>query len=132
MPRPFSSGLEKANLPTGGKPHLLLGSVVELQEEMKCYISFSAEDVFNGIALPEETPHNPIQRSHSREHPANTEPTPLVKKATLDTTMEPTVEKRPLNKFPGWEKVLHPSRPIVTARQIPPLLRGPRWQRPCS
>ena len=47
---------EKADLPTGGKPHLLVGSVVELQEEMKCYVSFSDEDVFSGVALLEE-PH---------------------------------------------------------------------------
>ena len=48
--------VEKADPPTGGKPHLLAGSVVELQEKMKCYISSSNEDVFNGIALLEETP----------------------------------------------------------------------------
>ena len=47
---------EKADLPTGGKPCLLVGSVVEPWEEMKCYISFSDEDVFNGMALPEEPP----------------------------------------------------------------------------
>ena len=47
---------EKVNLPTEGKSHLLAGSVVELWEEMKCYISFSDEDVFKGIALPEEAP----------------------------------------------------------------------------
>ena len=48
--------MEKVDLPTGGKPCLLAGNVVELWEEMKCYISFSDEDVFNGIALPEEPP----------------------------------------------------------------------------
>ena len=47
---------EKADLPTGGKPHLLAGSIVELREEMKCYISFSDEDVFDSISLLEETP----------------------------------------------------------------------------
>ena len=49
----------------------------------------------------------------------------------MGTTMEPTVEKRPLNRFPGWEKVLCPSRPVVAAGQIPPLSWGP-GQRPCS
>ena len=48
--------VEKADLPTGGKPCLLVGSIVELQEEMRCYISFSDEDVFDGVALPEEIP----------------------------------------------------------------------------
>ena len=54
-----------------------------------------------------------------------------VTEATVNTTLEPTVEKRPLNKFPGWEQVLHPSRPVVATGQIPPLSRSPR-QRPCS
>ena len=45
---------EKADLPTGGKPCLLAGSILELQEEMKCYISFSDEDVFSGMALLED------------------------------------------------------------------------------
>ena len=48
--------VEKANPPTRGKPHLLAGSIVELQEEMKGYVSFSHEDVFSGIALLEEPP----------------------------------------------------------------------------
>ena len=42
---------EKANLPTQGQPHLLVGSIVELREEMKCYVSFSDQDVFSGMAL---------------------------------------------------------------------------------
>ena len=45
---------EKANLPTQGQPCLLVGSVVELWEEMKCYVSFSDEDIFSGMALLEE------------------------------------------------------------------------------
>ena len=110
---------EKADLPTGGKPCLLVGSVVELWEEMKCYVSFSDEDMFNGIALPEETPVATSKSAPSM--PAN----PPVKEATVDTTLEPNVEKRPLNKFPGWEKVLCPSRPIVATGQIPPSIKKP-------
>ena len=47
--------LEKANPPTQGQPCLLVGSVVELREEMKCYISFTAKDVFSGVVLLEES-----------------------------------------------------------------------------
>ena len=47
--------VDKVNLPTEGQPHLLAGSMIELQEE-KCYIPFSNEDVFQDMALPEETP----------------------------------------------------------------------------
>ena len=46
--------VEKANLPTQGQPHLLAVSIVELREEIKCYISFPDEAVFSGMALPEE------------------------------------------------------------------------------
>ena len=63
----------KADLPTtGGKPCLLVGRVVELWEEMKCYVSFSDEDVFNGIALLEETPIIPPKEATSE----STQPTP--------------------------------------------------------
>ena len=115
----------KADLPTGGKPCLLVGSIVELQEEMKCYISFSDEDVFNGVTLPEETPVITPKETTTKSAPP-TLANPPVKEATMDMTMEPAVEKRPPNKFPGWEKVLHPSRPVVAARQVPPLSRGLR------
>ena len=116
---------EKGDPPTGGKPHLLAGSIVELWEEMKCYISFSDEDVFSGMALLEEPPVIPSEEAM----PKGTQPTlanPLVKEATMDIAMESTPEKKPLNQFPGWEKELHPSRPIAAARQIPSLLRGPK------
>ena len=46
----------KANPPTQGQPCLLAGSAVELREEMKYYVSFTDEDVFSGMALPEESP----------------------------------------------------------------------------
>ena len=97
---------------------------------MSYYLSFSNEDVFKGIAPPEETSVIPPEEVT----PQSTQPTPagaLTKEAIVDTTMEPAVEKRPPNKFPGWEKVLHPSRPVVVTGQIHPLSRGPRW-RPCS
>ena len=125
MPRPFSSGQRRLICLLAGKPHLLAGSVIELHEEMKCYLSFSNGDVFKGIALPEETPFIPPKEVTSQ----STQPTPAsipVKEATMDTTMEPAAEKRILNKFPSWEKVLHPSRFIVTtAGQIPSLLKRP-------
>ena len=45
----------KVNLPTQGQPCLLAGSVLELREEMKCYVSFPDEAVFSSVALPEES-----------------------------------------------------------------------------
>ena len=113
---------EKADMPTGGKPCLLAGSIVELWEETKSYVSFSNEDVFSGVALPEKPPVIPPKEAM----PKGTKPTlanPSVKEATMDIAMESTSGKKPLNQFPGWEKVLHPSRPVVAIRQIPPPLR---------
>ena len=46
---------EKANLPAQDQPLLLVGSVLELREEMKCYVSFPDEAVFSSMALPEES-----------------------------------------------------------------------------
>ena len=37
------------------------------------------------------------------------------------------MEKKPPNQFPGWEKVLHPSRPVVATGHIPPLSTGVKW-----
>ena len=43
--------VEKANLPTQGQPHLLAGSIVELREEMKCYVSFTMTTSVGWVAL---------------------------------------------------------------------------------
>ena len=113
---------EKANLPNEGQPCLLAGSVVELREEMKCYISFTDEDIFSGVALPEESPITQPKKA-TLEGAQPVQANSPVKEATTDVTMEPTGEKKPPNQFPGWEKVLHPSRPIVATGQIPPIKR---------
>ena len=110
--------VEKVDLPTRGQPHLLAGSTIELQKEVVCYLS-SDEDIFQGIALPEEIPLIPPEEVMPQSTQAAPADTPM-KKATMETA----AEKRPLNQFPGSEKVLHPSGPIVAAREIPPLLRG--------
>ena len=71
------------------------------------------------MALPEEMPIIPLKEVM----PPSTQPAPAntpMKKATI----EPVAEKRPLNQFPGWKKVLHPSRPVVATGETLPLLRG--------
>ena len=118
--------VEKVNLPTGRQPCLLAGSLIELWEEMKCYLSFSDEDVFQCMALPEETPIIPPKEVV----PWSTQPV-LASAPMKKATMEPTAKKRPLNQYPGWQKVLHPSRPVVAAGEIIPLSRGMK-QRPHS
>ena len=116
---------EKVDLPTGGRPRLLVESVKEFQEEMRFYPSFLDKEVFKGMVLPEETSAIPTEEANPQSARATPAGTPE-EEATVGMAREPAAEKRPLNKFPGWEKVLHPSQPVVAARQIPHLLRGPR------
>ena len=77
---------EKANLPTEGQPYLLVGSIVELREDMKCYVSFTDKDIFSGVALPEESPiTQPKEATPKGAQPAQANS--HVKKATADVTM---------------------------------------------
>ena len=74
------------------------------------------------MALPEEPPVIPPKEAM----PEGTQPplaNPAVKEATVDVAMESTAEKKPPNQFPGWKKVLHPSRLVVGAGQFPPIER---------
>ena len=96
---------EENNLPAGGEPQLLAESVMELREEVKWYLSFTNEEVFWGVALPKkEEDESPKTLS------ADVPKAPCV--------LEPTPERRGL-KFFGWEKVLHPSQPVVATGEIP-------------
>ena len=45
---------EQNNPPTRGEPCLLAESVLELREEVRWYLSFTNEEVFNGVPLPGE------------------------------------------------------------------------------
>ena len=45
--------------------------------------------------------------------------------AIMGVAKEPAAERRS-HKFPGWEKVLHLSQPMVAAGQIPHPSRSPR------
>ena len=47
--------VKKTDQPGGGRPHLLVESVKELQEKMRCYLSFSDEEVLKGVIPPGET-----------------------------------------------------------------------------
>ena len=68
--------VEKANLPTESQSCLLVGSIVELREEMKCYVSLIDEDVFSGVALLEESPVTQPKEATPRV-PSQHRPTPL-------------------------------------------------------
>ena len=121
--------VEKVNLPTGGKPHLLVGSMIELWEEMECYLSFSDEDVFKGVTLPEETPIIPPEEVT----PKSAQPTPAatpVREAVVEMTMEPPTEKRPPNKFLGWGESATPLQTHSCCQRDVPLIERPKEKAP--
>ena len=96
--------MEKIDPPAGGRPCLLAESMKELREEIKYYLSSSEEEVFQGVALPEEDDQSP------ETAPADIPKTPCAP--------EPTAQRRD-PKFLGWENILHPLQPVVTAGEIP-------------
>ena len=149
---------EKANLPTLGQPCLLAGSVLELREVMKCYVSFPNDAIFGGVALLEGSPTNqpetttpgsaqpvstdsPIEEVAAEEvtlaeKAAMEEAAPIGKPPEVPSTSQtpsegPTRKEHLPIQFPWWREVLHPSRPVTATRQVPLIPRESRW-RPCS
>ena len=107
---------EKTDPPTGGKPCLLAESVKELHEEMRCYLSFSDEEVFEGMTPLEEMSASPGEKAEPHSMATTPAIAPEVE-TTPKTAGELTAERRS-PKFPSWEKVLHPSQPVVAVGQI--------------
>ena len=87
---------EQNNPPAGGEPHLLAKIILELREEVKWYLSFTDEEVFQGMVLPEK---------EEKECPSTLTATTVPK---VPHMLEPPLEER-APKFLGWEKVLHSS-----------------------
>ena len=104
---------EKSDLPTGGQPCWLAKSVKELWEEMSCYLSFSDKEVFEGITPLEGMPTTVVKEAEP--HIPMSIPTATSKEqAAKETPLNPAKERK-CPKFPGWEKVLHPSWPVAVA-----------------
>ena len=97
---------EQNDLPTGGEPHLLVKGMLELREEVEWYLTFTNEEVFQGVSIPEAYE----EKGLTTPSPANVPKTPPV--------LEPQ-PKEQTAKFIGWDKVLHPSRPVITAWETP-------------
>ena len=143
--------VEKANPPTQGQPCLLARSILELKEAMKCYVSFPNDAVFGGMALPEELLTTQLEKtipeitqpvstdSHIEEAAvkvAKEEAGPIAKPLEEPTTSqtpskEPTRREHSPNWFSGCREVLHSSRPVTAAGQIP-LISWSSKQRPHS
>ena len=102
--------VEQNDLPTRGEPHLLAKGILELREEMKWYLTFTNEEVFCGVAVPEVYE----EKGLTTPSPADIPKTPPV------PAPQP---KEQTAKFVGWDKVLHPSQPVIAARETP----QPTW-----
>ena len=102
--------VEEINPPAGGGPCLLAEGVKELGEEVKCYLPFSDEKVFLGVALPKkEDDQSPKTFS------ANVPKAYCVPESTM---------KRRSPKFLGWKKILHPSWPVMATGGDLPTIQG--------
>ena len=67
---------------------------------MICYVSFTDEYVFSGVALPEESPLTQPKEA-TPESAQLTQADSPVKEAIIEVTKEPVREERPPNWFPG-------------------------------
>ena len=85
MPCALQYWVEKSDLPTGGQSGQLAKSVKELWEEMKCYLSFSDREVFEGVTPLEGMPSCPVEEA---------EP-PSMTTAPATTSQEQAVKETP-------------------------------------
>ena len=108
---------EQNNLPARGEPSLLARSVLELQEEVRWYLSFTNKEVFKGLALPEE---------EEEESPQTPGPTNLPKAPCMP---EPAPEKEPQSSWDGRRCYTHPGQwwLLETSLDLPEL-QSQRWK----
>ena len=93
--------VEKANPPTQGQPCLLVGSILELREEMKYYVSFPDEAIFSGVDLPKES----LTTQSKEATPNSAQPvhpnSPVEEAAVKIIEEESTKRDQPPNQIPG-------------------------------
>ena len=91
------------------QPCLLAESVVEVREEIGFYLAFQDEEVFWGLDLPKEEGTHPIIAAAAVTEMEDITDIPEV---------SPALEAA--SKYGSWETVLHPSRPVHVAGEMPP------------
>ena len=116
---------EKSDLPMGGQRCQLAKSAKELQEKMDCYLSFSDKEVFEDVTPLEGMPTSPVEEAEP--HSMMAIPTITSKEQAAKETSQKLAKERKCPKFPGWEKVLHPSQPVVVVGQPSHPSRSPEW-----
>ena len=108
---------EQNNPPKRNEQCLLAESIMELRREIEFYLSFTDEEVFRGVDLPEKEESGPMVPATANITPvANIPGTTKVPEA--QPIPKPMLEKK-APMYAGWEKVLHPSWPVLVTREIP-------------
>ena len=89
---------------------------------MSCYLSFLDKEVFKGVTPPEEMSTTLVKEA--KHHSIMARPAATSKEKAAKKASQKPAQERKCPKFPRWEKVLHPSQPLVVAGQPPHLLRS--------
>ena len=84
---------------------------------MRCYLSFTDHEVFEGIIPLEATIPDPVKESHLASKTDMIVNVP--KESMTRETPQELAQERKCPKFPRWEKVLHPSWPVAVVGKPP-------------
>ena len=84
---------------------------------MNHYLSFSDREGFEGVTPLEGMPNSPVEEA--KHHSMMAVPTITYQEQAVKEASQKLVKERKCPKFPRWEKVLHPSQPVVVAGQPP-------------
>ena len=95
---------------------------------MRCYLSFTDHEVFEGVIPPEETLTDLVKESQLVSEMDMIVAAP--KESATNKTPQELAQERKCPKFPRWEKVLHPSQPVAVAGQPPHSSRSLEWTYP--
>ena len=95
---------------------------------MRCYLSFTDQEVLEGVIPLGETIPDPVGESHPASKTDTMVNVPK-KSAARDTPLE-LAKERKSPKFPGWEKFLHPSWLVAVVRKPPHPSRSLEWTYP--
>ena len=99
---------------------------MELRREVGFYLSFTDEEVFRGVDLPEKEESCPMAPTT-----ANIITTTDIPSTTDVLEIPPVPKPMPEKKAPQyarWKKVLHPSQPVLAAGEIPQPPTMPKWR----
>ena len=105
---------EQNNPPKKDQPRPLAESMAELRREVGFYLSFMDEEVFQEVDLPEEENKPSAHTTAATDTPG----------ATAAVEILPTWRATPA--YAGWDKVLHPSQPVVATGESPQPTTVPR------